>query len=230
MSQPSWNYLIIFGTSLLCCSGLSQAASYQLQTYDVDTNAGIESMTNSTEGYPQGMVTYLERPFSWLRNAQNMFGSPAGNVVIQVAKELIHRSAGNSQVGSAKDSIICYADSLNISIGFESQPHESAHHSPPQGADILRRNAGRWSLEQLRLWIRPRLHRTQWQWLGSWTEVWRWLHDNRVPSRPGSGSGWVSLCSKLRLPDGSLRICQGRTSSLRSHRGVRRVRLEWNHL
>lgn len=27
-----------------------------------------------------------------------MFASPAGHVVVQVAKELLHRSAGNSQV------------------------------------------------------------------------------------------------------------------------------------
>ncbi|KAH8318057.1 hypothetical protein KR074_004530 [Drosophila pseudoananassae] len=98
MSQPRWNYLIFCGTCLLCFAGLSQAASFQLQTYDVEGNAGIDGMTNGTEGYPQGAVTYLEKPFSWLRNAQSMFGSPAGHVVIQVAKELIHRSAGNSQV------------------------------------------------------------------------------------------------------------------------------------
>ncbi|XP_001990036.2 uncharacterized protein LOC6563934 [Drosophila grimshawi] len=38
------------------------------------------------------------RPLSWIRSAQDMFGSPAGHVVVQVAKELLHRSAGNSQV------------------------------------------------------------------------------------------------------------------------------------
>ncbi|XP_037828011.1 uncharacterized protein LOC119615986 [Lucilia sericata] len=37
-------------------------------------------------------------PLKWLKGAQNIFASPTGHVVVQVAKELINRSAGNSQV------------------------------------------------------------------------------------------------------------------------------------
>ncbi|KAH8383248.1 hypothetical protein KR009_007572 [Drosophila setifemur] len=97
MPQPGWDYLIVLFTTIYFLD-LSQAASYQLQSYDLDTNN--EAMTNQSlaELSEMGVVTSLETPLSWLRNAHNMFGSPAGHVVMQVAKELIHRSAGNSQV------------------------------------------------------------------------------------------------------------------------------------
>ncbi|KAH8267310.1 hypothetical protein KR018_005203 [Drosophila ironensis] len=99
MPQLSWDYLIPLGIYFMCFLGLSQAATYQLQSYEGDNNEDNEVTANLTEeAPPQEAVTSLDRPFSWLRNAQSMFGSPAGHVVIQVAKELLHRSAGNSQV------------------------------------------------------------------------------------------------------------------------------------
>ena len=38
------------------------------------------------------------KPMKWLKGVQDIFSSPTGHVVVQVAKELINRSAGNSQV------------------------------------------------------------------------------------------------------------------------------------
>ncbi|TMW51612.1 hypothetical protein DOY81_003262, partial [Sarcophaga bullata] len=38
------------------------------------------------------------KPMKWLKSVQDIFSSPTGHVVVQVAKELINRSAGNSQV------------------------------------------------------------------------------------------------------------------------------------
>ncbi|XP_017118828.1 uncharacterized protein LOC108140530 [Drosophila elegans] len=96
MPQPGWDYIIITVAALICFPVLAMTASYQLQNYDLDMdNADVP---NSTELEFSGGITALERPLSWLRNANSMFGSPAGHVVIQVAKELLHRSAGNSQV------------------------------------------------------------------------------------------------------------------------------------
>ncbi|XP_059217366.1 uncharacterized protein LOC106096408 [Stomoxys calcitrans] len=38
------------------------------------------------------------KPLKWLRGIQDVVSSPTGHVVVQVAKELLNRSAGNSQV------------------------------------------------------------------------------------------------------------------------------------
>lgn len=38
------------------------------------------------------------RPMKWFKNVKDIFSSPTGHVVAQVAKELINRSTGNSQV------------------------------------------------------------------------------------------------------------------------------------
>jgi len=100
MPQPGGDHMIIAITTLLvliCSLDFAYAASIQLQSYDLNADNGAAS--NSSEQEFNGEVTSLERPLSWLRNANSMFGSPAGHVVIQVAKELLHRSAGNSQVG-----------------------------------------------------------------------------------------------------------------------------------
>ncbi|XP_023174284.2 uncharacterized protein LOC111601773 isoform X1 [Drosophila hydei] len=80
--QPNW----ILGLSLIVLAilGCSRAASVALQ---------LQSPTNVLND------TQIEvRPLTWLRSAQDMFASPAGHVIVQVAKELLHRSAGNSQV------------------------------------------------------------------------------------------------------------------------------------
>ena len=42
----------------------------------------------------------ISKPISWLKTAQDVVASPAGHVVVQVAKELLNRSAGNSQVNT----------------------------------------------------------------------------------------------------------------------------------
>ncbi|KAM8704057.1 hypothetical protein ACLKA7_008637 [Drosophila subpalustris] len=55
----------------------------------------LESTVNTLN---ESQSVSVLRPLSWLRSAQDMFASPAGHVVVQVAKELLHRSAGNSQV------------------------------------------------------------------------------------------------------------------------------------
>ncbi|XP_054734058.1 uncharacterized protein LOC129241642 [Anastrepha obliqua] len=52
--------------------------------YEVDRNNSLSEV--------------IERPSGWLQAAQDMIASPAGHVVTQVAKELINRSTGNSQV------------------------------------------------------------------------------------------------------------------------------------
>ncbi|EDV49651.1 uncharacterized protein LOC6552057 [Drosophila erecta] len=101
MPQPGGDHLIISIATLLafiCYLDLANAASYQLQSYDLDTDNAAVSNSSEEEFNASAGVTALERPLSWLRNANSMFGSPAGHVVIQVAKELLHRSAGNSQV------------------------------------------------------------------------------------------------------------------------------------
>lgn len=53
--------------------------------------------------YEEPQVNEVEpeptKPFKWLKGMQDMVSSPTGNVVVQVAKELLNRSTGNSQVG-----------------------------------------------------------------------------------------------------------------------------------
>lgn len=93
--QYKWNYarvyqlLVVWTILSRCC----QAASVQLQLLPQQLDGTTVDSMNET----QGVDTEL-RPVSWLRSAQNIISSPAGHVVVQVAKELIHRSAGNSQV------------------------------------------------------------------------------------------------------------------------------------
>ncbi|KAH8397680.1 hypothetical protein KR215_006753 [Drosophila sulfurigaster] len=77
--------MLLTSLAIMCC--LSVAASVQLQVQGME-----ESVVNDTQS-----VSVL-RPLTWLRSAQGLFASPAGHVVVQVAKELLHRSAGNSQV------------------------------------------------------------------------------------------------------------------------------------
>ncbi|XP_001358206.2 uncharacterized protein [Drosophila pseudoobscura] len=98
MQQPSSDYRItVLLLGLVCFLGLGEAASRQLQIYDLDMDNEVSG--NSTEGqYNPSSGLTMERPLSWLRHVQSMFGSPAGHVVMQMAKELLHRSAGNSQV------------------------------------------------------------------------------------------------------------------------------------
>lgn len=43
---------------------------------------------------------YKAKPSKLLKGVQDMFTGPTGHIVVQVAKELINRSAGNSQVKS----------------------------------------------------------------------------------------------------------------------------------
>lgn len=98
--QCKWNYarrvyqlLLVWTILSQCC----QAASVQLQLLpqQLEETTGTTGSGNET----QGIVGTAElRPVSWLRSAHDIFASPAGHVVVQVAKELIHRSAGNSQV------------------------------------------------------------------------------------------------------------------------------------
>ncbi|XP_065368493.1 uncharacterized protein LOC135960987 [Calliphora vicina] len=65
---------------LLCCT-LHIASCAVIEDRSPDSNELEES-----------------RPLKWLKGAQDVFTSPTGHVVVQVAKELINRSAGNSQV------------------------------------------------------------------------------------------------------------------------------------
>ncbi|XP_039495762.1 uncharacterized protein LOC120454486 [Drosophila santomea] len=131
MPQPGADHMIITIATLLALIwylDLANAASYQLQSYDLDTDNGAVS-NSSGEEFNAG-VTSLERPLSWLRNANSMFGSPAGHVVIQVAKELLHRSAGNSQVLSLNLTnllIIILLKVLIISAGMLGAGHWSGH-------------------------------------------------------------------------------------------------------
>ncbi|XP_002053049.2 uncharacterized protein [Drosophila virilis] len=88
-TQANWSYATTLWLSLTLLAVLSccQAASVSLQLQPLESSANI---LNDSQ---------IEmRPLSWLRSAQDMFASPAGHVVVQVAKELLHRSAGNSQV------------------------------------------------------------------------------------------------------------------------------------
>ncbi|KAM7361668.1 uncharacterized protein ACRADG_012621 [Cochliomyia hominivorax] len=50
-----------------------------------------EFSTNSND-----VVKY--KPLKWVKGLQDIFTTPTGHIVVQVAKELINRSAGNSQV------------------------------------------------------------------------------------------------------------------------------------
>ncbi|XP_017039929.1 uncharacterized protein LOC108087184 [Drosophila ficusphila] len=90
------DYIIFALLASTCFLDLAKTASVQLENYDMDLDNGDIANTTDLE-FNEG-VSSLERPLSWLRSASGIFGSPAGHVVIQVAKELLHRSAGNSQV------------------------------------------------------------------------------------------------------------------------------------
>lgn len=80
MSFDNWRLLALFA-----CVVLPQLCLGAVFAYDVDRNNSLNEV--------------VERPTGWLQAAQDMIASPAGHVVTQVAKELINRSTGNSQVG-----------------------------------------------------------------------------------------------------------------------------------
>ncbi|XP_050316840.1 uncharacterized protein LOC126750994 [Bactrocera neohumeralis] len=81
MSVKSWHLL------LYCALVALPQIRCAIFAYDVDRNT-------STNNFNE----VIERPTGWLQAAQDMIASPAGHVVTQVAKELINRSTGNSQV------------------------------------------------------------------------------------------------------------------------------------
>lgn len=81
MSVKSWRLFVI------CALVALPQIRCAIFAYDVDRNT---STSNFNE--------MIERPTGWLQAAQDMIASPAGHVVTQVAKELINRSTGNSQV------------------------------------------------------------------------------------------------------------------------------------
>lgn len=58
----------------------------------------INSTTNQFDIVNSDRITGIDR-YAWLRGAQNIIASPTGHIMIQVAKELLNRSTGNSQVG-----------------------------------------------------------------------------------------------------------------------------------
>ncbi|XP_075144630.1 uncharacterized protein LOC142219603 [Haematobia irritans] len=58
--------------------------------------AGTVSATNND--LHTNEITDEPRPIKWLRGVQDMVSSPTGHVVVKVAKELLNRSTGNSQV------------------------------------------------------------------------------------------------------------------------------------
>uniref|UniRef100_A0A1A9WLT2 Uncharacterized protein n=1 Tax=Glossina brevipalpis TaxID=37001 RepID=A0A1A9WLT2_9MUSC len=58
----------------------------------------MSSQEESTNTISNDEVAVNKFNFKWLKGAQDLFGSPTGHVVVQVAKELLNRSTGNSQV------------------------------------------------------------------------------------------------------------------------------------
>jgi len=154
MPQPGGDYFIIITCFLvlICFLDLTKAASYQMENYDLDMDSGgISNSSNEEEFY--GGLTSLERPISWLRSANSMMGSPAGHVVMQVAKELLHRSAGNSQVGQRLGALFYnFLKFYNSTLGPKSEPHQSADHHTAQSPHLLSWNARSRTLECLWLW------------------------------------------------------------------------------
>ncbi|XP_036324176.1 uncharacterized protein LOC118737638 [Rhagoletis pomonella] len=85
--------------------------------YEVDRN------NNSLSGL-------VERPTGWLQAAQDMIASPTGHIMTQVAKELINRSTGNSQVLSLNLTnllIIILLKILIFAAGMLGASHWGAH-------------------------------------------------------------------------------------------------------
>lgn len=79
--------------SILLCEGRE---SSKYLRYNSDLQPKYHHSNNSVVGGKAGVVGALH----WLQSAQDMFSSPAGHVMVQVAKELLNRSTGNSQVVS----------------------------------------------------------------------------------------------------------------------------------
>lgn len=85
-----WNFTIKSSN----CEGLAKS---EYLRYDSDLQPRFHYNNSSllqTKAGHNGVV-------NWLQNAQDMFASPAGHVMMQVAKELLNRSTGNSQVVSS---------------------------------------------------------------------------------------------------------------------------------
>lgn len=90
------------------------------------------------------------KPIKWFKGMQDMASSPAGHVVVQVAKELLNRSAGNSQVCVGK--CICYKETINRFIPFfvagpEFKCNEFDNNPATESVDIFRGYFGCWTLE-----------------------------------------------------------------------------------
>ncbi|XP_073817494.1 uncharacterized protein [Musca autumnalis] len=70
---------------------LSTLSVMTLMTWGATVASYEEPKANEIEPEPT-------KPFKWLKGMQDMVSSPTGHVVVQVAKELLNRSTGNSQV------------------------------------------------------------------------------------------------------------------------------------
>lgn len=73
--------------------------------YDGDLGPRFQHSNNSSSNQLLGAANSLLETrggalsaLSWLQGAQDIIASPAGHVMVQMAKELLNRSTGNSQV------------------------------------------------------------------------------------------------------------------------------------
>lgn len=64
--------------------------------HEIDIISGNGQMNNDGYGQPQPPTK------TWIESARNALSGPAGQMVVHMAKEMISRSTGNSQVNKRK--------------------------------------------------------------------------------------------------------------------------------
>lgn len=101
------NVLVCF-LVLICVARLvrSDEMNAQNEINELNNNNGFENIIYGT-GKDYNIQPYdnVSSSNSWLDSAKRLMAEPAGQIVVHVAKEVISRSTGNSQVLHALKSI-----------------------------------------------------------------------------------------------------------------------------
>lgn len=100
------NILVCF-LMLVCVAKLVQSDDMNAQNELNGLNRGFENIIYGTDkDYNIQPYDNASSSNSWLDSAKSLMAEPAGQIVVHVAKEVISRSTGNSQVLHALQSII----------------------------------------------------------------------------------------------------------------------------
>lgn len=98
--------VLVWFLVLICVARLVRSDETNAQNEINGLNNGYENIIYGTEkDYNTQSYDNASSSNSWLDSAKRLMAEPAGQIVVHVAKEVISRSTGNSQVLHALQSI-----------------------------------------------------------------------------------------------------------------------------